>query len=273
MKLSRSRLYLSFCLLPFCKSFRFPTVRQVLASGALHGSTDHYRFDAVGLSDIGNMASAKEDQDPYAEMSWRERLEGSIAKSQTIPGFNYLQLATIDSKTNEPRCRSIVFRGFLYLPSDHIMYDECGESLSTILAMVTDARSDKIHNIRENPKAEVHWWFANLTEQYRIRGNLVVVDSSASGVLSQARLEKWERLTDAGREAFFREKLSGEPYEGESVVPKGGRSKGTILPPPDTFVLLLLAPQFVDYLRLQNLYRQKNGRDETGRWKWHRVNV
>jgi hypothetical protein len=241
----------------------------------LQESTDNNRFDAVGLSDIGNSAAEKEDLDPYVEISWRERLERTIAASQEIPGFQYLQLATVDRTTNEPRCRSIVFRGFLDLPHDHLLRNECGEHLSTILTMVADARSDKIKHIRENSKAEVHWWFGNLTEQYRIRGDLVIVDDTASGVLQEARLEKWERLTDAGREAFFRDKLSGEPYEGESIVPKGGRSEldGTILPPPETFVLLLLAPHFVEYLRLQNLYKQRDERDERGRWSWYRVNV
>lgn len=248
-------------------------MRQVLTASVLQASNDHYRFDAVGLSDIGKMVGDNGEEDPYAEISWRQRLELSISKAQSIPGFNYLQLATMDSKTNEPRCRSIVFRGFLDLPSDHPLWNECGKDLSTTLVMVTDARSDKINHIRENPKAEVHWWFGNSTEQYRIRGNLVTVDSTTSGLLSQVRLDRWERLTDAGREAFFRDKLSGIPYQGESVVPKGGRSEGTILPPPDTFVLLLLVPHFVDYLRLQHLYRQTNKRDEKGNWKWYRVNV
>ena len=273
MTLSLSCLFLWVYHITFCKSFKVPTVRQVSMNGALQSSTDPNRFDAMGLSDIGNMVGSNEDSDPYAEISWRKRLEVSIAKSQDTPGFNYLQLATIDSTTNEPRCRSIVFRGFLDLPKDHSLWDECGENLSTILTMVTDARSNKINHTRENPIAEVHWWFGNLTEQYRIRGNLVIVDSTASGLLQQARLEKWERLTDAGREAFFRDKLSGGPYEGESVVPKGGRSEGAILPPPDSFVLILLAPQIVDYLRLQNLYRQTNERDEKRQWKWYRVNV
>jgi hypothetical protein len=246
-----------------------------MTGSGLQESTDDNRFDAVGLADIGNTFADKEDSDPYVEISWRERLERSIAKSQEIQGFQYLQLATVDGTTNEPRCRSIVFRGFLDLPHDHLLKNECGEQLSTILTMVADARSDKIQQIRENPKAEVHWWFGNLTEQYRIRGDLLIVDNTASGVLQEARLKKWERLTDVGREAFFRDKLSGEPYEGESIVQRGGRSEldGTILPPPETFVLLLLTPHFVEYLRLQNLYRQRNERDEKGSWSWYRVNV
>ncbi len=49
----------------------------------------------------------------------------------------------------------------------------------------------------------------------------------------------------------------GVAYSGKPDVPAGGQSNDrTVLPPPHNFLLMLLIPTHVDYLRLTNNYHQ-----------------
>jgi hypothetical protein len=89
--------------------------------------------------------------------------------------------------------------------------------------------------------------------------------------LASARKQQWGNLSDPAREQFFW-KDPGIPYLGESSVPAGGRDDdGNVLPPPDSFLLMLLFPTRVDYLRLGDNFRQIDEiRD--GSWTLSRVN-
>jgi len=48
------------------------------------------------------------------------------------------------------------------------------------VTVVTDLRSEKVAQIRANPAAEFAWYFPDSREQFRIAGDLVVVDKGAS---------------------------------------------------------------------------------------------
>lgn len=258
----------------------------------------------VGLADIGsnnnksynedniNESSHNDDNNDNLPTSWRSLLEVSNNKSRKIKGSNYVQLATVDPLSNGPRCRCVVFRGFLdFENKDH----ECAayiEDKSCVMRMVTDLRSQKVHQVNahdnnDESNAELIWWFGKSNEQYRIRGRLVFVGDENKkhfpydndNELIAARKEAWGNMSDSGREAFFMEPTPGEQYvesTKDSDVPEGGRDKdGKVLPPPGNFLLMLLIPNYVDYLRLgKDQYRQIDEFEVVGEKEWtmQRVN-
>jgi hypothetical protein len=130
------------------------------------------------------------------------------------------------------------------------------------------------------------WWFAKSSEQYRVRGKLHFIGSSSStsdttiatkqleqmqqqeeegggetekkkDYFTIERKQQWGNLSDMAREQFYWNN-PGLEYEGQPTnIPKGGRDvDGTVLPPPDNFLLMLLYPTRVDYLRLTDNYHQ-----------------
>ena len=105
-------------------------------------------------------------------------MEVSSARSRKIRGSNYVQLATVDATTGEPRCRTVVFRGFQKLDSSHTYASEL-DGMSCIMKMITDNRSDKVGQIMRHPtkSAEMVWWFPKTSEQYRTQGRLLFVSS------------------------------------------------------------------------------------------------
>lgn len=169
-----------------------------------------------------------------------------------------MQIATVDEE-GKPRCRTVVFRGFI----DNVSGTAAagGEALK----MITDARSEKVGQARLQPACEMVWWFGKSSEQYRISGDLMFVgpDGVGSGdeererQLQIARKSQWGSLSDPAREQFYWSN-PGLPHSGEGdPPPPGGRdSDGKVLPVPDTFLLVLLWPKEVKYLRLTDNFAQ-----------------
>ena len=233
---------------------------------------------ASGLSNIGKKGDnqpARSDDDSF---SWRDRITGSIARSRKIRGGNFVQIATVDPDSLEPRCRTVVFRGFLpHRPSES---GKSAQSLPTVMKMITDLRSSKVAEATNHPKsnqsAELVWWFVKSSEQYRIRGKLQFVgcgsfEGDSDAFLTQMRKEQWGNLSDSAREQFYWKDPS-VPYTLQNDVPAGGRGEdGKVLPPPKNFLLMLLHPTRVDYLRLGDNYRQIDNLDGE-EWRCERVN-
>ena len=190
---------------------------------------------------------------------WRENIARSIAKSRKVRGGNYVQIATVDSE-NKPRNRTVVFRGFV---NDLKRGREA-------LKMITDARSQKVKNIvNHTSHCEMVWWFSKTLEQYRVFGNLCLIDEDEEDDnLQIARKQQWGNLSDSAREQFFWAtpglKYSAEE-EASVMVPTGGRDVETnkVLPPPSNFLLLLLYPTEVKYLNLRDNYSQFDQLKET----------
>ena len=94
------------------------------------------------------------------DQSWRSLIEVSIAKSRKIRGSNYVQISTVN-KDGEPRCRTVVFRGFLNsanLPKEHPMSSENGghfEGKPVVMKMCTDLRSKKVEEFAHQPISEM----------------------------------------------------------------------------------------------------------------------
>ena len=188
------------------------------------------------------------------EMPWRERIVGSIAKSRKIRGGNYVQLASVDD-AGLPRVRTVVFRGFAPDGS---------------LKIITDARSQKV---QQSKQVEVCWWFSQSSEQYRFAGDITYIDEDGSADDVALRKQQWGNLSDKAREQFFWAHPPAETFDAApEAVPAGGRdAEGKVLPAPDVFLLGLVAPDAVDYLRLTDNFRQLD-RLADGAWDCARVN-
>ena len=219
---------------------------------------------------------------PTGDQSWRQLLEISSNRSRKIRGSNYVQLATVDPTDLTPRCRTVVFRGFVgNVPADHALAVHSCSNLPCIMKMITDVKSTKVQQIAANNAAEMVWWFPKTSEQYRIRGSLQLVGPNDDDEFLQTlRRETWGNLSDAAREAFYDESIPGAPWSAaqRKEIPAGGRdvTTGKVLqPPPDCFLLMLLIPNDCDYLQLgQDQYRQVDARNDKdgGTWTWQRVN-
>lgn len=203
------------------------------------------------------------------DQSWRSLLEVSMAKSRKIRGSNYVQISTV-SKDGEPRCRTVVFRGFLNsanLPEDHPM-GGAFDGKPCVMKMCTDLRSKKVEEIAHQPISEMVWWFGKTSEQFRVRGSLMLVGNDDDDkALQIARKEMWGNLGDSSRESFL---------DDESVLPMGGRDEdGKVVPVPANFLLMLLNPTYIDYLRLTGAqYRQIDERvDDTQQSTWSSKSV
>ena len=216
--------------------------------------------DAAGLTDIGGATAEAVEfiSDTSALMSWKTRIDSSIGRSRKIRGSNFVQISTVSN--GEPRCRTVVFRGFQRLPSAHPIATEC-EGMSCVMKMITDNRSSKVSEAASRPSTEMVWWFSKTSEQYRIRGDLCFVgggdfEADADKSLAAARKEQWGNLSDPAREQFFWQE-PGIEYSGESTVPAGGRDEeGNLMEAPPTFLLMFLRPKRVEYLRLGDNFRQ-----------------
>jgi len=195
--------------------------------------------------------------------SWTLRIKRSIDKSRRIKGGNYVQVATVDAD-GKPHCRTVVHRGFL---------ESAGKPGEQAFKIITDSRSQKVQHGLNSAACELVWWFSQSSEQYRFESTMQLVGPTEEGELQAARQEQWTKLSDPAREQFFWDK-PGVPYTGAPSVPKGGRGEdGEVLPPPDVFLLVLLWPSRVKYLRLSDNYAQDEEFDNAGmRWKPTRVN-
>lgn len=279
------------------------------------------------MSDIGKSTNSNKDADGGKLMpNWKERIDISIAKSRKIRGSNFVQISTINYETMEPRCRTVVFRGFIKGVPFGVVKDvldgpngsndgEGGddEKYDCVMKMITDLRSNKVQELemfhdkmKEGGKngntVEMVWWFSKSSEQYRIRGKLQFIGSNGpihsrtddvtennneenNNYLLAERKQQWGNLSDTAREQFYWENpgipfsSTWEKYEG---VPTGGRDDdGKVLPPPDTFLLMLLYPTKIDYLRLGDNFRQidewqwnvESGDDTGGGYMWNSMRV
>merc|ERR1719152_729149 len=95
--------------------------------------------------------------------------------------------------------------------------------------------------------------------------------SSRGGSASRRPRRGWGNLSDPAREQFFW--AAPGPFSGEPEVPSGGRGEdGKPLEAPEDFLLLLLHPRSVHYLRLSDNFAQRDRREPDGEWTATRVN-
>jgi hypothetical protein len=150
--------------------------------------------------------------------------------------------------------------------------------------MITDARSEKVLHAKTNNAMEMVWWFGKTSEQYRIAGEVQFIgaghveadgDEELATELLIARKQQWGNLSDMARQQFYWGQpgvAHGTGAAAAAAPPAGGRdAEGKVLPVPDTFLLMLLWPKSVKYLRLTDNFAQNDQMVE-GKWVAGRVN-
>ncbi|APB33355.1 pyridoxamine 5'-phosphate oxidase-like protein [Gloeomargarita lithophora Alchichica-D10] len=185
---------------------------------------------------------------------WRTPLARALHRNRSLPHSRYAQLATVDPQ-GCPHNRSIVFRGF---PAD-----------TNTLEFITDQRSEKVSQIYQNPWGELCWYFPHTREQFRLAGELQIIDNSSTESPTQtARQHRWQSLSDTSRQQFTWPH-PGHPRTGDLTTDVPDPTT-----PPDSFCLLWLHPQRVDHLELrgtpQNRYCYQQDKNQT--WTVQEIN-
>jgi len=190
------------------------------------------------------------------EELWRPSLDLALHRNRDHAGARLVQLATVRPDAT-PAIRTVVFRGFL---------DDARR-----LVFTTDGRSAKRAEIEANPVGAACWYFAATREQFRIRGELSLIDADTQEPeLRQAREDQWSDLTDETR-ATFTWPTPGDPRDPSGSFPDEPPDPSA---PLDCFCLIVLAATEVDHLELQHrphvrwLYES----DGRGRWSGREVN-
>jgi PPOX class probable FMN-dependent enzyme len=161
----------------------------------------------------------------------------------------------------------VVFRGFL--PStNHVQ-------------IITDRRSQKVTQMAHQARGEICWYFPKTREQFRLAGNLLVVDAeTAEPKLQAARTQMWQSISDVARSQF-----AGPPpdHPCDPMLPISDDAPEAISPlspllPLPTFCLVLLMPDRVDHLQLKgnpqlrHRYTSDRSHDQSQSWTMHSIN-
>ena len=162
---------------------------------------------------------------------WRSLLLASLHRNRSQPSSRYLQLATVTSE-GKPANRTVVFRGFL---------DKTNQ-----LQMITDSRSSKITEISEQPWGEICWYFVKTREQFRLSGQLRIISETSPN--NAARIDLWQKLSDAARQQFTWPSCQDDFVEDNSEFFQLSPSEHQ---PLSNFCVLLFEPEKIDHLELQ----------------------
>jgi len=109
--------------------------------------------------------------------SWRQDLKSSRIKEGKLPSNRWIQLATV-SEENEPRLRTVVFRG---------------RHKDSSIIIFTDRRSEKIGHLKSNPNAEILWFCLKSKSQYRFKGKINELSDNKNywDLLSEKSKSSW----------------------------------------------------------------------------------
>jgi pyridoxamine 5'-phosphate oxidase len=192
--------------------------------------------------------------------AWRSALTAAIHRNRSIANSRYAQLATI-AVDGKPANRTIVFRGFV---------DEVIPDRSNDLKFVTDRRSEKVTQIAQDAWGELCWYFPKTREQFRILGELSIVDYTHANPLAQKlRRMTWHNLSDSGRSSFAwphpnQDRADASAFDPQELDPNQ---------PIDDFCLMLLSPTRVDHLQLKGEPQNRCTHDLVqGQWAQRSVN-
>jgi pyridoxamine 5'-phosphate oxidase len=166
---------------------------------------------------------------PFSLPPWRSIISGSLHRNRSLPASRYLQLATINQQ-NRPANRTVVFRGWRDPESQ--------------LQFVTDGRSAKATEISHNPWGEACWYFSKTREQFRITGELLLIDLLSPSYQSE-RQAAWDKMSEASKAQFY------WPQPGAARTEDELAEAIITAEPAADFCLLLLSPTMVDRLELR----------------------
>ena len=166
---------------------------------------------------------------------WRQELKSARKKEGKLPSSNWFQLCTIN-RDNEPRLRTVVFRGW--------------QTESSIL-IFTDSRSEKVSQLKLNPNAEVLWFFFKSKSQFRFKGKMKELKEN---------MKYWDSLSDISKSTWFWQ------HPGKEINKNIQTSQiiSSDLNKPESFVVLEFEIYSVDLLKLVTPIHK--------RYVWHKAN-
>ncbi len=149
---------------------------------------------------------------------WRPLLRAAREREGRSPAALWLQLATV-SPDGTPRVRTLVFRGWV----------DC-----VALDVLTDGRSAKPAELRQQPAVELCWLLPKARCQFRLRGEFLPLPAAQE---LEERQHHWRRLTPAAR-ALWGWSEPGEPLDAATAFPA---ELADDTPLPEQFQLLRIA--------------------------------
>jgi PPOX class probable FMN-dependent enzyme len=175
---------------------------------------------------------------------WRSPLARALHRNRSLPEARYFQLATVQPD-GRPANRTVVFRGFL-------------EGTNS-LQIITDARSNKVNQLCHNPWAEGCWYFAKTREQFRVAGQLQLIETNETDErLLAIRQQLWVNLSDKARSQFAWDH-PGQLRQPEAVFTQEIAAERD---PFSTFCAVLLHPIHVDHLELRGTPQNRTRYDQ-----------
>ena len=175
--------------------------------------------------------------------SWRQDLKSSRKKEGKSPSNRWMQLATV-SQTNEPRLRTVVFRGW---------------HKDSSMLIFTDRRSEKIDHLKSNPNAEILWFFLKSKSQYRFKGKISELSDNDYF---------WDTLSEKSKSSWFWES------PGEEINPNvtSPNEKISYLHKSEDFVVLNFEIDSVDLLKLEKPIHKRYIWEKIDKWKKKEIN-
>lgn len=154
-----------------------------------------------------------------------------------------MQLATV-ATDGTPRVRTLVFRGW----SDDDAFD-----------LLTDDRSAKPAELRQQPAVELCWLLPKACCQFRLRGQVLTLPA---GVELEERKRHWQRLNPAGR-ALWGWPEPGAPLDASAAFP--GELADNV-PLPEHFRMLRISLKQVELLELSDHPHKRRRWRREGGW-------
>ncbi len=180
---------------------------------------------------------------------WRTQLRGARQREGRSPAARWLQLATV-APDGTPRVRTLVFRGW---------------ADGAALDLLTDGRSAKPAELRQQPAIELCWQLPRARCQFRLRGAVLTLPAAQE---LDERQGHWERLTPGGR-ALWGWPEPGAPFDPAAAFPA---ELADDTPLPEHFQLLRIGLELVELLELRDHPQQRRRWRRDGGWNEQRLN-
>ncbi|XP_075473635.1 pyridoxine/pyridoxamine 5'-phosphate oxidase 2-like [Primulina tabacum] len=190
---------------------------------------------------------------PSAAASWKQLVLSSIQSNSHLNHSSFLQIASVASN-GRPSNRTVVFRGF----------QDDGHKIQ----INTDSRTH-IDDLKHCPFAEICWYFTNIWEQFRIGGQVDVIDGTNSDPF---KLQQRERSWFACSLKSMMQYLAPAPWLlfASEQQPTETPTLDSFMSSVGVFCLLVLNLGQVDYLNLKSNERLifTAGQDGSGETHW-----
>ena len=175
--------------------------------------------------------------------SWRQDLKYSRIKEGKSPSNRLIQLATV-SVRNEPRLRTVVFRGW---------------NKDSSMIIFSDRRSEKVEHLKCNPNAEILWFFLKTKSQYRFKGKISELSDNKN---------YWDTLSEKSKSSWF----WGSPGEKINQKLQSAYNISSNLPKSENFIVLNFEINSVDLLKLEQPIHKRYLWEKKYKWKKTEIN-